>query len=57
MYKLLSLEATVYADSNDKYSSIFKISKTKTLGLLSVFKYSAYLQVFSLVPGVGRLPI
>lgn len=29
MYKMLSFEATVYADSNDKYSSIFKISKTK----------------------------
>ena len=29
MYKMLSLEATVYADSDDKYSSIFKISKTK----------------------------
>lgn len=29
MYIMLSIEATVYADSNDKYSSIFKISKTK----------------------------
>lgn len=29
MYKMLPLEATVYADSNDKYNSIFKISKTK----------------------------
>lgn len=28
MYIMLSIEATVYADSNDKYSSIFKISKT-----------------------------
>lgn len=52
MYKMLSLEATVYADSNDKYSSIFQISKTKKkpkqkLGLLSVLKYSVtYLQVF-----------
>lgn len=50
MYKMLSFEATVYADSNDKYSSIFKISKTKKkkkLGLLSVLKYSVtYLQVF-----------
>ena len=41
MYIMLSIEATVYADSNDKYSSIFKISKTKKkkrkkkLGLLS----------------------
>ena len=53
MYIMLSIEATVYADSNDKYSSIFKISKTKQteqekLGLLSVLKYSVkYLQVFS----------
>lgn len=30
MYIMLSIEATVYADSNDKYSSIFKISKTKS---------------------------
>lgn len=29
MYKTLSLEATVYADSDDKYSSIFQISETK----------------------------
>lgn len=29
MYIMLSIEATVYADSNDKYISIFKISKTK----------------------------
>lgn len=60
MYIMLSIEATVYADSNDKYISIFKISKTKTkkerkLGLLSEFKYSVtYLQVvWSLVPGGG----
>ena len=53
MYIMLSIEATVYADSNDKYSSIFKTSKTKKqtnkqkLGLLSVLKYSVkYLQVF-----------
>lgn len=52
MYIMLSIEATVYADSNDKYSSIFKISKTTTttkkeMGLLSVLKYSVkYLQVF-----------
>lgn len=49
MYIMLSIEATVYADSNDKYSSIFKISKTtkKEMGLLSVLKYSVkYLQVF-----------
>lgn len=47
MYIMLSIEATVYADSNDKYSSIFKISKTKKLGLLSELKYSVkYLQVF-----------
>lgn len=26
---MLSFQATVYADSNDKYNSIFKISKTK----------------------------
>lgn len=52
---MLSFQATVYADSNDKYNSIFKISKTKKkkkrknkkLGLLSVLKYSVtYLQVF-----------
>lgn len=47
---MLSIEATVYADSNDKYSSIFKFSKTtkkKEMGLLSVLKYSVkYLQVF-----------
>ena len=29
MYIMLSIEATVYADSNDKYSSIFKIFKDK----------------------------
>ena len=56
MYIMLSIEATVYADSDDKYSSIFKISTTtkikdkqkkKKLGLLSVLKYSVkYLQVF-----------
>lgn len=47
MYIMLSIEATVYADSNDKYSSIFKISKTKKPGLLSELKYSVkYLQVF-----------
>lgn len=52
MYIMLSIEATVYADSNDKYSSIFKISKTKKLGLLSVFKYSVeYLQVFGVTEG------
>lgn len=53
---MLSFQATVYADSNDKYNSIFKISKIKKrrnekkkkeLGLLSVLKYSVtYLQVF-----------
>lgn len=51
---MLSFQATVYADSNDKYNSIFKILKTKKkkkrkkkLGLLSVLKYSVtYLQVF-----------
>lgn len=26
---MLSFQATVYADSNDKYNSIFKISKAK----------------------------
>lgn len=26
MYIMLSIEATVYADSDDKYNSIFKIS-------------------------------
>lgn len=30
MYIMLSIEATVYVDSNDKYSSIFKISETKS---------------------------
>lgn len=29
MYIMLSIEATVYVDSNDKYSSIFQISETK----------------------------
>lgn len=29
MYIMLSIEATVYADSNDKYSSIFKNFKDK----------------------------
>lgn len=29
MYTMLSIEATVYADSNHKYSSIFKILKDK----------------------------
>lgn len=47
MYIMLSIEATVYADSNDKYSSIFQISKTKKLRLLSDLKYRVkYLQVF-----------
>lgn len=52
MYIMLSIEATVYADSNDKYSSIFQISKTKKekekLGLLcSALKYSVtYLHLF-----------
>lgn len=47
MYIMLSIEATVYADSNDKYSSIFQISKKKKLGLLSELKYSVkYLHVF-----------
>lgn len=60
MYIMLSIEATVYADSNDKYSSIFKISKTKQSWdyyqnlniVLSIYRF-----VWSLVPGVGRLPI
>lgn len=34
MYIMLSIEATVYADSDDKYSSIFKISKTKEAGII-----------------------
>lgn len=55
MYIMLSIEATVYADSSDKYSSIFKISRREKKGLLSVFKYVKYLQVFwSLIAGVGR---
>lgn len=49
MYKMLSFQATRYADSNDKYSSIFKkkkSQKTIKLGLLAVLKYSiTYLQV------------
>lgn len=40
---MLSIQATVYTDSNDKYTSIFHVSKT---GLSSQFKYSVkYLQV------------
>lgn len=40
---MLSIQATVYTDSNDKYSSIFNVSKR---GLSSQFKYSVkYLQV------------
>lgn len=50
MYIMLSIEATVYADSNDKYSSIFKISKTKkkkSWDYYQELKYSVkYLQVF-----------
>lgn len=47
MYIMLSIEATVYADSNDKYSSILKFSKTRKLGLLSELKQSVmYLQAF-----------
>lgn len=61
MYIMLSIEATVYADSNDKYSSIFKISKTKkswdyyyrNLNIV----LSIYRLFWSLVPGVGRLPM
>lgn len=34
MYKLLSLEATVWADSDDKYSSIFIDSKRKEAGII-----------------------
>lgn len=41
---MLSIQATVYTDSNDKYTSIFTVSKR---GLSSEFKYSVkYLQVF-----------
>lgn len=40
---MLSIQATVDTDSNDKYSSIFNVSKR---GLSSQFKYSVkYLQV------------
>lgn len=43
MYIMLSVQATVYTDSNDKYTSIFNGSK---MGLSSQFKYSiTYLQV------------
>lgn len=43
MYIMLSVQATVYTDSNDKYTSIFNGSK---MGLSSQFKYSVkYLQV------------
>lgn len=31
---MLSIEATVYADSNDKYSSIFKNVKDKKAGII-----------------------
>lgn len=34
---MLSIQATVYTDSNDKYTSIFNVSKR---GLSSQFKYS-----------------
>lgn len=44
MYIMLSIQATVYTDSNDKYTSIFNVLKR---GLSSEFKYSVkYLQVF-----------
>lgn len=55
MYIMLSIEATVYADSNDKYSSIFQISKKKkswdyyqNLNIV----LSIYMCFWSLVPGV-----
>lgn len=41
---MLSIQATVYTDSNDKYASIFNVLKR---GPSSEFKYSVkYLQVF-----------
>ena len=59
MYIMLSIEATVYADSDDKYSSIFthfqeeegkkkrKIIENRDFFFTSVFKYRVkYLQVF-----------
>lgn len=55
---MLSIKATVYADSNDKYGSIFKTTKKKKkeMGLLSELKYSVeYLQVLG--TRVGHLPI
>lgn len=57
MYIMLSIEATVYADSNDKYSSIFQISDKKKKSwdyyqhLNIVLRYLQV--VWSLVPGVS----
>lgn len=36
MYRTLSIEATVYADSDDKYSSIFKNLKDKNAGIIII---------------------
>lgn len=63
MYIMLSIEATVYADSNDKYSSIFQISTKKTKQNKKIWDYyqnlnivlSIYMCFWSLVPGVCRL--
>lgn len=60
MYIMLSFEATVYADSKDKYSSIFKTSKTKSWDyyqylniVLSIYMFEVWYQGLT-VPSLTR---
>lgn len=50
MYKTLSLEAMVYADSDDKYSSIFQNLRQKKKRIIIKYRCYIFTSVWSLVP-------